>query len=218
MASIPYRFLIRTLYLVPRVAGMPQEKGETLVSLPPSGVLNNLAGVDQLKSFAEVRMGWNEAGLGLTCDVRGKENFPLGDADRPRQSDGITVWIDTRGDRTSHRAMKTCHQFHILAAGGGSNKDESHFCQSKIHRALNDAPLCSPGDVPFRVARNKKGYRIEVFFPAAVLYGYDPEQFRQLGVFTSVRDFELGEDTLGVDSNFPFWEDPSLWATATLGV
>ena len=35
-------------------------------------------------------------------------------------------------------------------------------------------------------------------------------------VFYSVRDFELGDDNLSLDSNFPFWEDPSLWVSLEL--
>jgi hypothetical protein len=172
--------------------------------------------MDGAASFADVRLGWNESGLGLTVEVKGKENFPIGDVDRPRQSDGITLWIDTRGDRTGHRATRTCHQFHFLAAGGGPNKDEPAFAQSKIHRALQDAPLASSADVPFRSERIKGGYRIEGFLSANVLAGFDPEQYPRLGVFYSVKDFEKGEQTPGADSDFPFPEDPSLWASLDL--
>ena len=148
--------------------------------------------------------------------MKGKENYPIGDADRPRQSDGVTLWIDTRGDRTGHRATRTCHQFHFLAAGGGPDKDEPAFVQTKIHRALQDAPLSTSADVPFRFERIKGGYRIEAFLSANVLTGFDPEQYPRLGVFYAVRDFEKGEQTPGADSDFPFAEDPSLWASLEL--
>ena len=64
--------------------------------------------------------------------------------------------------------------------------------------------------------RMKGGYRIEAFLSANVLAGFDPEQYPRLGVFYSVKDFDKGEQTPGADSDFPFVEDPSLWASLDL--
>ena len=216
MSVIPYRFLVRLMYACPYVADLPRDDEDALLELPESARLDPFAEIDAAPRFADVRLAWNETGLGLQVEVRGKESPPLGDPDRLRQSDGVTLWIDTRGDRSGHRATKTCHQFHFLAAGAGSERDEPLFAQTKIHRALQDAPLASSGDVPFRVDRAKKGYRVEAFLSANVLYGWDPEQNPRLGIYYAVRDFELGEQTPGVGSEFPFAEDPSLWATLEL--
>ena len=216
MPIVPARFLVRLMYACPYVAQMPMDDEEVIVDLPDSARLDPFADVDGAPHFADVRLGWNETGVGVVVEVKGKENPPIGDSERPRQSDGITLWIDTRGDRSSHRATRTCHQFHFLAAGGGTHKDEPIFVQTKIHRALMDAPLAMASDVPFRLERIKGGYRIEAFLSANVLNGFDPEQYPQFGVFYAVRDFEKGEQTLSIDSDFPFSEDPSLWATLTL--
>jgi hypothetical protein len=90
------------------------------------------------------------------------------------------------------------------------------FAQSKIHRALNDAPISPPSAVPFRGRLTRSGYIVELFLPAAVLHGFDPEQNRRLGFFYAVHDLELGEQTLGVDTGFPYSEDPSLWSVLEL--
>jgi hypothetical protein len=216
MPLVPNRFLVRLLYACPFVKDMPRDDDESLIELPESARLDPFADTDGAPNFADVRLGWNETGLGLSVEVKGRENLPIGDAARPRQSDGITLWIDTRGDRTGHRATRTCHQFHFLAAGGGPNKDEPAFVQSKIHRALQDAPLASAADVPFRYERRKRGYRIEAFLSGKVLTGFDPEQYPRLGVFFAVADFEKGMQTPGADSDFPFADDPSLWASLDL--
>jgi hypothetical protein len=216
MPLLPTRFLVRLLYSCPYVKKMPLDDEDSLIELPESARLDPFADLDDAPNFADVRLGWNETGLGLAVVVKGKDNFPIGDEARPRQSDGVTLWIDTRGDRTGHRASRTCHQFHFLAAGGGPNKDEPAFVQSKIHRALQDAPLATSADVPFRYERIKGGYRIEAFLSANVLTGFDPEQHPRLGMFYAVRDFEKGEQTPGADSDFPFAEDPSLWASMDL--
>lgn len=216
MSVIPYRFLVRVMYSCPHVADMPGDDEDSLLDLPESARLDPFAEIDAAPRFADVRLAWNETGLGLQVEVKGKENPPLGDPDRLRQSDGVTLWIDTRGDRSGHRATRTCHQFHFLPAGGGPDRDEPLLTQAKIHRALQDAPLASASDVPFRVERIKKGYRIEAFLSANMLTGFDPEQNPRLGVYYAVRDFELGEQTPGVGSEFPFGEDPSLWAVLEL--
>src|SRR5262249_52092850 len=93
----------------------------------------------------------------------------------------------------------------------GSERDEPVFVQSKIHRALEDAPLAPASAVPFQVQRRKSGYLLEAFLPAAVLNGFDPEQNPRLGWFYAVRDNELGEQTLSLGADFPVGEDSSLW-------
>ena len=214
MSVVPHRFLVRLSYACPYVANLPGPDAE--VELPDDARLDPFADIDRTPNFADVRLGWNESGVGLAVEVSGKNQVPMGDASRPRQSDGVTLWLDTRGDRTGHRATRTCHQFHFLAAGGGDRRDEPTFLQTKIARALVDAPLASDADVPFRCDRSKSGYRIEAFLPAAVLTGFDPDQYPKLGVYYAVRDFERGEQTPTVGPEFPFDNDPSLWATLEL--
>ena len=143
---------------------------------PESAALHNFAELDGGTRFADVRLAWNEFGLGVQVTVTGKSDDAQGDADKPRSSDGVSLWIDTRDARTSHRASRYCHQFHLLPTGGGADKDEPAFAQTKINRALQDAPLCSPADVPFRCHRVKGGYRVEAFLGGNVLTGFDPER------------------------------------------
>jgi hypothetical protein len=209
---VPNRFLFRMAQQCPYVARMPLDPDDDfLLDLPESARLRTYAGLDDMLSSADVRLGWNETGLGVVAVVLGKEKEPLGDASKPRTSDGVTLWIDTRGDRTAHRASRSCHQFHLLPSGGGADKDQPEFVQSKLNRALQDAPIVEASAVPFRCHRLKKGYRVEAFLPASALTGYDPEQYRQLGVYYHVRDAELGDQYLGVNTDFPFADDPSLW-------
>jgi hypothetical protein len=148
--------------------------------------------------------------------VKGKDQPPQADAARPRTSDGVTLWLDTRDARTSHRGSRYCHQFHFLPAGGGSEGDEPVFLQSPIHRALQDAPMVPRNEAPFRCTRIKSGYRIEAFLPASALTGFDPEQNRRLGFYYAIHDTELGEQVLSVGADFPYWEDPSLWSVLEL--
>jgi hypothetical protein len=213
---IPNRFLLRVEYAVPYVAAMPDENADELIDLPPSARLDPLAALDQTKTFAEVSLGWNETGLGVVVVVRGKSSPPVGDASRPTASDGVTLWIDTRGDRSAHRAGRTCHQFHLLPTGGGSDRDEPVILQTKIHRATDDAPLQAGSALPFRSISRRGGYRLEAFLPAGSLNGFDPEEYPRMGFGYAIHDQELGEQILAGTGEFPFGEDPSLWCSLIL--
>jgi hypothetical protein len=214
MSLVPTRFLVRVAYPCRYVKNIPGEDAE--LDLPESCRIDNFAALDGARNFADVRLAWNEMGLGFQVDVRGKKESPQGDEARPRGSDGVTLWIDTRDARTSHRASRYCHQFHFVPAAAGAERDEPTVTQSKINRALQDAPLAPAGAIPFRCERKRGGYLFEAFLPAAVLTGFDPEQNPRLGFTYAVRDAEFGEQVLSVGSEFPYWEDPSLWSVLEL--
>jgi hypothetical protein len=216
MPLVPNRFLFRVAYPCRYVGGIPSDDGDGLFDLPESCRIDNFAAMDERRDFADVRLAWNDFGLALQVEVRGKELPPAGDAARPRLSDGVALWIDTRDARTSHRASRYCHQFHFLPTGGGPEHDQPAFVQTHIHRALHDVPLAPAGAVPFRCERRAGGYRVEAFLPAAVLHGFDPEQNPRLGFTYAVRDHELGDQVLSVGTDFPYAEDPSLWSVLEL--
>jgi hypothetical protein len=213
---VPNRLLVRVCHPCPYVKDAPRDDDAHLVDLPESARLDNFAALDGLTNFADVRLAWNDFGLAVQLQVKGKDQPPTGDSDRARTSDGLSLWIDTRDARSSHRASRYCHQFHFLAAGGGADKDEPTVAQSKINRALQDAPLANLADIPFRCHRQKGGYRLEAFLPSAALTGFDPEQHPRLGVYYAVFDMELGDQFLSVNMDFPFADDPSLWAVLEL--
>ncbi len=213
---IPPSFLFRVAYSCAYVKAIPRKKGESLLDLPESCRIDNFASMDGKRNFADVRLAWNEHGIGVHVHVRGKDQPLQCDAGRLRGSDGVTVWVDTRDARSGHRATRYCHQFHLLPSGGGPEAEDPVFAQSKINRALQDAPSVSTGSVPFRTSTVKNGYFIEAFFPAGVLNGFDLEQSSRIGFFYAIRDAELGEQTLSVGSEFPYWEDPSLWSVLDL--
>jgi hypothetical protein len=215
MQLIPNRFLFRVSHPCRYVADVPDDD-EDLFRLPESCRLNNFADMDAKANFADVRAAWNENGLAFEVEVKGKEQPPQGDASKPRFSDGLSLWIDTRDSRTSHRGGRFCHQFHALPVGGGPDGDEPAFVQQKIHRALHDAPHAPEGVVAFRCRRKASGYRVALFLPAEALTGFDPEQNPRLGIFYVVRDAELGEQSLGAATDLPVSEDPTLWAVLEL--
>jgi hypothetical protein len=216
MSLVPHRFLLRVAHPCHYEKDIPHKKNERLLDLAEEYRIDNFAAIDGVKNFADLRLAWNEFGLGVQLEVRGKHELPVGSIERPRGSDGVTLWIDTRDARANHRASRYCHQLHLLATGGGTERDEPAILQTKINRATEDAPIAPAGSHVIKVHHRKGGYILEAFLSAAALNGYDPEEHRRLGFFYAIHDDELGEQLLSISHEFPYWEDPSLWSVLEL--
>jgi hypothetical protein len=211
MSMIPPSFLFRMCYPCLYVPSVPRAEGDDLVGLAASCQLADNLRLTEKPGYAQVRLGWNEGGIGFELRVQGKDRGVQGDTSNYRRSDGISLWIDTRSSRDSHRATRFCHHFYFLAGGAGDDGETPTAGQTKIHRATADAPLCNPDKLQVRRHPHKSGYRLEGFIPASCLAGFDVDLNRQFGFFYAVRDSELGEQTLSVGAEFPYAEDPSLW-------
>lgn len=211
MPVVPPSFLVRVNYPCLFVPEIPRRKGEELLDLPEKSTLPDILRLQEKSGYAELRMAWNDGGIALDLRVRGKDLPVRGEAGKYKSSDGISIWIDTRSARDSHRASRYCHHFYFLAGGGGEDGDLPTAGQVKIHRAQADAPLCRPELLQVRKHAIKSGYRLECFLPAEVLNGFDVDLNNQFGFFYAVRDGELGEQTLCLGPEFPYAEDPSLW-------
>lgn len=214
-ATVPHRFLFRYSFPVNNVPKLPGKRGK-LLNLPKACLLPDVGELDGVQSFAELRVAWNEAGIGVSVDVRGKQHPPVGRVDAPTEPDGVQIWIDTRDTQSIHRASRFCHHFCVLPSGGGSAGDEPYAVQLPIARASGDAPLAEPEQLLTAVETRKDGYRIEVWLPTEVLNGYDPAASGRLGFYYLVRDSELGDQFLSVGPEFPFAHDPSMWSTLEL--
>lgn len=218
MSHIPPSFLFRFCYPCLYVKEMPVKKGEDLLGLSKTCTIPDSLRLTEKPGFAEIRMGWNEKGMGFEVRVKGKDRPVRVEAGKYRTSDGISFWIDTRSARESHRASRHCHHFYFLPGGDGDDGELPSAGQTKIHRALADAPLCSPEVLQVRKHHFKDGYRLECFVPREALNGFDPELNREFGFFYAVRDSELGEQTLSLGPEFPYAEDPSLWQLIELNL
>ena len=225
---IPNQFLFRFTYSCRYRAKMPIA-GSHVVNLPAECAVPFLGGMDGERPFADVRMAWNENGLGLQWEIRLKEEPIYGEVDRPRACDGLSLWLDARDTRSIHRASRYCQRLLFLAANG-HDPPVADVRQQTIARALESPPAADLSQVRIvRLAIDEDGeilgnkpkaavtnYRVEVFLPAGVLHGYDPEVNRRLGFFYRVRDRELGDQLLCAGPELPYWEDPSLWSTLDL--
>ena len=212
---VPPRFLFRWLFSVSKIGNLPHRSGR-LLNLPELCRIPSLGELDSTPNFAEVRLAWSEAGLGLSVDVRGRTRRLKCSSDTPTSSDGLHVWIDTRNTQTIHRASRFCQQFSLLPSGSGRTGTDPLAIAIPLARAREDALLADSSLIRAQSDLSSGGYWLDVWLPAEVLVGFDPAQHPQLGFHYTVRDNELGEQSLAVGSEFPYASDPSLWQTIQL--
>lgn len=212
------RLMLRLSHPCPYVADMPRHLDPPtaeLLQLPDRGIIQDHPKLEQKRTYAEIRLGWNEKGLGVQLTVRGKRQPLQGDQDRPGSCDGLHLWLATRPVGNSRRATRYCHHFILLATGCGTPRDQPGIVVQRIPRALQEAPLPRTELCLIRrhIVRLADGYdyRLQAFLPAAALPGYDPDESPHLGFFYLVRDHEWGDQFLALDWNFPVGEDPALW-------
>lgn len=210
---LPARFLFRVSLPVSAAPGIPRT-GSRLLDLPAGCKLPEFAELDQAPVFAELRLGWNDAGLGISVGVRGKKRAPQANPASLLTSDGLQVWIDTRNTQNIHRASRFCHHFVALPTGGRGG--QAFLQQLPIARAREESPLADPRHLKAASTIRSDGYDLELWLPAAALTGFAPESNPRLGFYYLVRDGELGDQVLSVGEEFPYAWDPSLWWTLEL--
>ncbi len=178
--------------------------------------LVGLAELDDRPIPADVRAAWSEEGLALSVRIEGKRQTPWCRADKPEDSDGLHVLVDTRDVHNVHRAGRFCHRFVFLPGGGGPKSDRPVAEWLPIRRAREHPRPVTAGQLQLHSEKRIDGYLIEALISAEALTGFDPQEHPRLGFTYAVIDRELGEQTLTAGSPMPYQEDPSLWATLEL--
>ncbi|MGE5195220.1 MAG: hypothetical protein ACM3U2_22225 [Deltaproteobacteria bacterium] len=212
---LPHRFLFRYSLPVRYDRKLPKA-GKKLLGLGREFAMADFSALDKVAPFGELRLAWNERGLGIAVEVKGKNRPPECPREAPEAGDGMRFFIDTRNTQNIHRASRYCQQFCLFPTGGGSNSTDPWAAQLPILRAREEAPRVNIAEIRLAAAVSKTGYLLEAWLPAGVLYGYDPEAQPRLGFYYALRDAELGEQYLSVGPEFPFAIDPSLWSTLEL--
>ncbi len=193
-----------------------ESPGKGIVSLDEQFRLPPLAELEGGKAWADVRVAWNHTGLMLSLRVEEKQQSLWCRANRPEDSDGLHVWIDTRDVHSVHRAGRYCHRFLFAPAGGGADTKQPMALWLPIHRAGEHPATIPPGAIQVRSKVRSGGYRLDAFLSARALTGFDPDEHPRMGFTYAVIDRELGEQTFAAGQPMPYQEDPSLWATLEL--
>src|SRR5262245_26481258 len=60
------------------------------------------------RTYAAVRAAWSDAGLAFSMRVEGTRQAASCRENRPEDSDGLRLWLDTRDTHNIHRAGRFC--------------------------------------------------------------------------------------------------------------
>jgi hypothetical protein len=186
------------------------------LELPANCRIPNLSTLAGQKRFADVRVAWDQDAIGFSVDVSGKRSLPWCRASRLEDSDAFQLWIDTRCSPGIHRATQFCHHFLFMPTGGGADLHQPAGNLLPINRARQNPNPPSKGSIQYYSKLRSGGYRLSGRLAAGAMTGFDPTQFARIGFFYAVVDRELGWQTLALSRDYPFVEDPSLWAEAAL--
>lgn len=211
---LPQAFWFQLAFRSPRVDGMVVEGDERLLELPEGCRLPDLAGLEGKTSWVEVRTGWNPRGLGLVFTAQGVAKPQL--LFQPDGFASAVILIDTRDTRDISRASRHCHRFIARLDPSPGHKLEVQVAQKPIARAAADAPMARRECISARAGLTTEGWRLELFFQAEALHGFDPETNRRLGFAYRVSDQSRDDQYLGVGREFPVEDNPSVWSTLEL--
>jgi len=203
-------FLFRWSFPVRQISSLPHKTGE-LLNLLEECRIPSITELDSQRDFADLRLAWNSHGLAVSVDVRGRTKKLECSASTPEQSDGLTIWVDTRNTQGVHRATKYCHQFCLMPSGTGRKSDSPVAVQIPLARSREDSATADVSLIQMQSVIERDGYRLEAWLPAEVFVGFDPSTSPRIGFHYQVRDRELGMQTLAVGTEFPVASDPSLW-------
>lgn len=179
-------------------------------ALPAFGLLEGR------RQYADVRMAWNVSGLSVQLRVTGKSQTAWCRDTRAEDSDGLSLFIDTRDAHNIHRATRFCHRFVFLPFGTGTRAEQPVALLLPINRARELPKVVEPGVLRVESRKIAGGYELRASIPAAAITGFDPSEHPKLGFSYAVVDRELGWQTFSIGPEFPFIEDPSLWGTLEL--
>ncbi|MFI5333651.1 MAG: hypothetical protein ACHQT8_00615 [Chlamydiales bacterium] len=163
------------------------------------------------ESFADLEMGWNEAGLLLTLIVHKAFDecfFP-----KFTEGDALELFIDTRDMKSAGFLTRFCHHFLILPQQVGEIRVQelTHFRTEDTH------PLCDPDEIKVEAKFGKREYQLQITIPSNCLHGYDPTSFNRLGVSYRVHRFKGLPQHFSPSSKYYHVEqEAALWGSATL--
>jgi hypothetical protein len=211
---LPPELQFRWILPIPRVDRLPGD-GKPLGSLPQEALLTIPQSLDGPNVTSVWKGAWNSHGLAFSIEVTGKSRWSC-NPDRPLESDGVQLWIDTRDTQSVHRATRFCHMLCVLPSGGGESSRDPVVVPVPVPRASQDAKLADSDDFLVTAEMTKGGYRMAVWIPAATLTGFDPASQPRIGFFAQLKDKEIGTHPIALGSEFPYDGDPSLWLTLEL--
>jgi hypothetical protein len=207
---VPPSFLFQYSMAVPRVEAIPRKKG-SLLQLDDGCSLFVPGSMNDTDNAFGLRMAWNPEGLGVELDVPGKKLPPAGRHKDLKNSDYISLFVDTRHTANVHRATEYCLSLVVLPCDEDADEKPTaafvEIAQQRASRRDRDGRKC-----PVQLHVRPDGYRMEIWIPTSQMFGFDEApEIGRIGFSCLIHDTELGEIPLNVGGDFPVAFDPSTW-------
>ncbi|MCD0461502.1 hypothetical protein U8335_01155 [Roseiconus lacunae] len=186
------------------------------LALPETCRIASLGALSGRNNYADVRLAWDDTGIGIHVQVTGKKQLPWCRETRLDESDGFHLWLDTRCSPNIHRATAYCHRFLFMPSGGGPTRGRPVASLIEINRARANPKPVPPNTLQLKTLARQDGYELSGLIPAVAMTGFAPKDQSRLGFYFIVIDRELGWQTLSLGPEYPVAENPSLWAEADL--
>ncbi len=212
---IPNRFLFDFEFPLHYQAKTPPVTGK-LDNWPARYLVPNLAELDETQPFGNIWASWNDDGISIACEVKGKSKKLRCDPKTFWKGDNLRLCTDMRDTRNIKRASKYCQQFFFLPCGGGKDNKKPVAGTSPIQRARENAPTPPASRIEIASVISKDGYTLEAHIAASALSGFAPAEHPRIGFFYMLEDLQLGQQYLTVGDDLYWNIDPSTWATAVL--
>lgn len=174
--------------------------------------LPNTAFLSGEQLFAQMAMGWSEAGLAFFVEVqKGGDvrcSFP-----QITNGDSVEIFIDTRDIKSSGYNTRFCHHFFFLPEA-----IEGHSCGELTHFRTEDShPLCDAQGLQCTTVYTQGGYGMHMHIPAEALFGFDPGQFQRCGFTYRINRAGGAPQHFSTSSaDFDITQQPALWASLHL--
>lgn len=210
---LPPDLQFRWILPVPRVEKLPGS-GQLWSTIPDEAALTIPRALEETPPV-RWSAAWNDNGLAIVAEVQGQSRWNC-NPDRPLESDGILIWIDTRDTHDIHRASRFCHLISVMPSGGGDSGTDPNAVAVPIPRAKEDGKLAHSHHFLVTAEKTKVGYRLAAWIPGQALNGFDPTAQPRIGFFAMLKDRVLGDHPISLTTEFPFDGDPSLWLTLEL--
>ena len=215
MIQVPLDAFLEISLRLPRLSPLPPLDG-SLTGWPDDALLPDLSALHGQSAFARAWAGWSIDGLALAFDVHATHQLQIA-PDRPFQSEGVEIWVDTRDARAARKPTRFCHHFVVLPGGQGPGG------RQPLVTELNPGGVKKTEDMSdlrhVRAAARTQpgtGYRLEVLLGREALVGYSPLESPSIGLAYRVRSTVAGLQDLAFGERFPIWRNPSLWRSAKL--
>ncbi|HPE84561.1 MAG: hypothetical protein KDK44_02265 [Chlamydiia bacterium] len=160
--------------------------------------------------FAAVSMAWNEKAL--LCAVKVRQGFEESHFPDVAKGDSLELFIDTRDLKTAGAPTRFCHHFVFFPHTDFPSQEITRL------RAEEMRPLADQSDLHVNATFERKSYLMEIAITRDALFGYDPTNFKRLGLTYRVNRYGGNPQHFALSSfEYSIEKHPALWASFELG-